>query len=291
MNERSEGGGVRLEHETPEGAVADGGAAAQGETRKEEATHTSHLSAHTSVSRRRALQVLGAVPIGIMLQQQQQPTPPAPQQPRQPHTTPNQPAHDTSQPERNGSQARNHFFTAKEMRTLRVLADDIIPADARSPSATAVGVPAFIDFHLSVEETSKGDRTAWRGGLRWLDTESRARFGVPYAAAKTAQRHQILDDVSFPNGLPAGTSSSAALSALPHALRYGAAFFARARDMVAAGFFSTPQGWKDLRYVGNVANPEWRGCPEPALAKLGVSYEEYEASLAARRRSSAASND
>jgi hypothetical protein len=31
-------------------------------------------------------------------------------------------------------------------------------------------------------------------------------------------------------------------------------------------------GWKDLQYMGNVFH-HWDGCPQPALAKLGVSYD------------------
>jgi hypothetical protein len=31
-------------------------------------------------------------------------------------------------------------------------------------------------------------------------------------------------------------------------------------------------GVKDLQYQGNVARPEWPGCPPEALAKLGVAY-------------------
>ena len=225
-----------------------------------------------SLSRRRALKVLGVAPLAGAMGMLQQQTPPAPQQPVQPHTTPNQPARDTTQPERAGAGAKRHFFTAKEMRTLHVLADDVIPADHRSPSATAVGVPAFIDYNLAVEETSKAERTAWRGGLRWLDTESRRRFGAPYAAATTAQRHALLDDISFPNGMPQGVPQGG----IAPALQPGAAFFSRARDMIAAGFFSTPQGWKDLQYQGNVFNPGWKGCPQPALDKLGVSYAVME---------------
>jgi hypothetical protein len=32
-------------------------------------------------------------------------------------------------------------------------------------------------------------------------------------------------------------------------------------------------GIEDLRYIGNVPNPNWNGCPPEALARLGVSYE------------------
>jgi hypothetical protein len=143
---------------------------------------------------------------------------------------------------------------------VRVLADDVIPRDERSGSATDAKVPEFMDYNLSVEETTRETRVAWRGGLRWMDTESRRRFGVPYAAASTGQRHQILDDIAWAD------------RARPE-MRHGAVFFARFRDMAAAGFFSSAIGFKDLQYVGNAFVPVWNGCPEAALRKLGVSYD------------------
>jgi gluconate 2-dehydrogenase gamma chain len=208
------------------------------------------------MSRRRALTVLGAAPlvgVGTLIQQQQQ------QQTRQTHEAPNQPARDTKQPP--PAPPRQRFFTARELRTVRVLADDIIPRDERSGSATDAKVPEFMDFHLSVEETPRETRVAWRGGLRWLDRESRKRFGVPYASASASQRHQILDDIAW-------------ASRVRPPLRQGAAFFARFRDMVAAGFFSSAIGYRDLHYMGNTFVPQWNGCPEAALRKLGVSYGE-----------------
>ena len=209
------------------------------------------------LSRRAALKVLGVVPLagGALLWQQQQG---AQQAPRQTHEAPNQPATDTKQPAR--APRQNKFFTAREYRTVRVLADDVIPRDTRSGSASDAGVPAFIDANLARSDTGVEARTAWRGGLRWLDAESRDRFGVAYAAATPAQRNQILDDISWPDRVR------------PE-MRHGAAFFARARDMIAAGFFSSAIGVKDLQYQGNTMIPVWNGCPEPALRKLGVSYD------------------
>ena len=209
------------------------------------------------LSRRAALKVLGAVPLAgafVWQQQQQQ----GQQAPRQTHEAPNQPAADTKRPPR--APRQNKFFTAREQRTVRVLADDIIPRDARSGSATDAGVPAFLDHNLASPETSVEMRTQWHGGLRWIDTESRRRFGVAYAAATAAQRHQILDDIAYPDRVR------------PE-FQPGAVFFMRFRDMVAAGFFSSAIGVRDLRYQGNTAMPTWTGCPEPALRKLGVSYD------------------
>ena len=209
------------------------------------------------LSRRAALKVLGVVPLAgafVWQQQQQQ----GQQAPRQTHEAPNQPAADTKRPPRAPRQSK--FFTARETRTVRVLADDIIPRDARSGSATDAGVPAFLDHNLASPETSVEMRTHWHGGLRWIDTESRRRFGVAYAAATAAQRHQLLDDIAYPDRVRPEHQP-------------GAAFFMRFRDMVAAGFFSSAIGVKDLQYQGNTAMPTWTGCPEPALQKLGVSYD------------------
>jgi hypothetical protein len=208
------------------------------------------------VSRRAALKVLGSVPIaGAMMGGSafaQQGTAAGAQQPKQTHEAPAQGTPPQSAPKR-------AFFTAAEWRTVSVLADDIIPADARSGSATQAGVPAFIDYHLSVPEASEDTRLAVRGGLAWLNTESRKRFRRNYATLSQAQRNQLLDDIAWPKQVKPEFS-------------HGAAFFTRMRDLVGMGFFSSAMGWKDLRYEGNVFNPDWQGCPEPAMQKLGVSH-------------------
>ena len=210
------------------------------------------------ISRRRALTILGAAPVASVLQQTPPQQPTGTPKPPATHTAPNQPSADTKigQP----SQPKARVLNQREMRTLRVLADDIIPRDERSGSATDAGVPAFVDYHLSVEETTPETRTQWKGGLRWLDNESLRRFNKTYASATQAERHQILDDIAYPDRVK------------PE-FRAGASFFGRARDMIGAGFFSSAIGHKDLRYIGNTFNPNWNGCPPEALAKLGVSYE------------------
>jgi len=206
------------------------------------------------VTRRAALKVLGAVPlVGALGWVQQPAAPPV----RQGHEAPAQPAQGMGTPP--SSAPKRVFFTAAEYRTVGILADDILPRDERSPSATEAGVPAFIDFNMSVPEASEESRVAMRGGLQWLDIETRRRFRVAYAKASTTQRHAILDDISWPDKAPPTMS-------------HGVAFFNRFRDMVASGFFSSAAGWKDLQYQGNVFNPGWNGCPEAALKKLGVTY-------------------
>jgi gluconate 2-dehydrogenase gamma chain len=215
----------------------------------------------TPVSRRVALKVLGTVPIaGAMMGSSafaQQGTAAGAQQPKQTHEAPFPPEHGQGTPPK--SAPKRAFFTAAEWRTVGVLADDIIPRDGKSGSATDAGVPAFIDYHLSVPEASEDTRVAIRGGLAWLNTESRKRFRRSYATLSQAQRNQILDDIAWPK------------RAKPE-FSHGTAFFTRMRDLVGMAFFSSAIGWKDLQYVGNVFNPDWKGCPEPAMQKLGVSF-------------------
>jgi hypothetical protein len=151
------------------------------------------------------------------------------------------------------------FFTPHEFATVTVLADLVIPADDRSGGASEAGAPAYIDFALREVEDDVM-RLALRGGLAWLDAESERRFGRTFVDAAPSQRIAILDDIAW----PARTAP---------ALANGAAFFSDLRDLVATAFWSSRIGVRDLRYQGNQALPEWAGCPDAALRKLGVSYQ------------------
>ncbi len=148
------------------------------------------------------------------------------------------------------------FFTPEEYATVIVLADLTLPADERGPSATEAGVPAFIDFVMSEE---MDNRERMRTGLAWLDTASQARFGVPFVSASEADQKTILDDIAWPKQAT-------------EEFREPAAFFNEFRGLTATGYWSSKVGVEDLKYIGNTFVTEWKGCPEPQLKKLGVSY-------------------
>jgi hypothetical protein len=153
------------------------------------------------------------------------------------------------------------FFTADEWKTVSLLADYVIPKDEISGSATDAKVPEYMDFLLADKEASDSSKVAMRGGLAWLDLECDERFGTTFLKSTDAQRRQVLDEIAWP------------ARAKPE-MSQGVAFFTRFRDLTASGFFSSEMGWKDVRYVGNVMNPNWNGCPPEALSKLGVTGEE-----------------
>jgi hypothetical protein len=163
------------------------------------------------------------------------------------------------------------FFNPHEWKTLRVLVDYIIPRDERSGSATDAKVPEYIDYLLAEKDASQTTQVAMQGGLAWLDTESRKRFQKAFIDASDAERRQVLDDIAYP------------AKAKPD-MGYGVAFFNRVRDMTASGFFSSAMGWKDLQYIGNVFNPGYDGCPQPALDKLGVSYDVMQSRVSPQER-------
>jgi hypothetical protein len=201
------------------------------------------VSSDGAISRRRMLQVLGAVPVAAALS---------------PATALEQAA--TSQTVATTAQAAPRFFSQHEWKTVRVLVDYIIPRDDVSGSATDAKVPEYMDYLLAEKDANPATQVAMRGGLAWIDTESQRRFGKTFVDANDAQRRQLLDDIAYPPKAPAGMS-------------YGVAFFNRLRDMTASGFYSSAIGWKDLQYIGNVFNPGYDGCPPAALEKLGVSYD------------------
>jgi len=152
------------------------------------------------------------------------------------------------------------FFTTHEWKTVGVLADLIIPDDDHSGCATDAKIPEYMDWLMADEEESRDGRTSMRGGLAWIDLQARIRFGKTFVAATDAQRRQILDDIAWPK------------KAKPE-MSQGVAFFNRFRDLTASGFFSSEMGYKDVRFVGNVFNPGYNGCPPEAMAKLGVSHD------------------
>lgn len=158
-----------------------------------------------------------------------------------------------------GTSFQPAFFTPHEFATVRVLADLVIPKDERSASATDAGVPEFMDFMMREDEPER--QLAMRGGLAWLDTQCQKRFGRTFLECADSERTAVLDDIAWPE------------RAAPP-LSHGVAFFNSFRDLTATGFWTSRMGMADLQYLGNEFVPEWKGCPEEALRKLGVHYAE-----------------
>ena len=103
-------------------------------------------------------------------------------------------------------------------------------------------------------------QTAMRGGLAAIDRLCEERFDKRFLVCSAQERRAVLDDIAFPAKATPATSQVVA-------------FFSSFRDLTASGFWSSKMGVDDLQYDGNTFVAQWKGCPEEALKKLGVSYE------------------
>jgi hypothetical protein len=149
-------------------------------------------------------------------------------------------------------------FNDAQRATAAVLCDLIIPADDQSPAASKVGVVDFIDEWISAPyPDNRKDKPIVIDGLEWLDVESQQRYSKTFVALSGTQRVEICDEISAPK--PAARLAQAA------------AFFTRFRALTAGGYYTTPVGMKDLRYVGNVAMTTFEGPPPEVLKKLGLA--------------------
>ncbi len=218
----------------------------------------------TKISRRTALELLGAAPAAAAIVW----TPAEAEQAHEHATQALNKAQTTAIP------FKPKFFTAHEYPTVGVMVDLIIPRDERSGSATEAGVPEFMDFMMTDQPRRQ---VAMRGGLALVDRLSQERFGTTFVRATDAQRRQLLDVIAFTTGdersLESGPGGGrSAESGVTQAI----AFFNSFRDLTATGFFTSKMGIADLQYQGNVFVSEWDGCPGEALRKLGVSYDTKE---------------
>lgn len=149
-------------------------------------------------------------------------------------------------------------LTAAQRRLAAILADIILPADDRSPSASAVGVVEFIDEWVSAPyPVHRQDRALLLGGFEWLDAEAKRRSGKEFSDLDRNGRHGLCDDIC--DEARVGAAYAAA-----------AKFFARYRDLTAGGFYSTPAGRKDLNYIGNVPLARFEGPPAALLKAMGL---------------------
>ena len=150
-------------------------------------------------------------------------------------------------------------LTGPQRDRCTLLCDTILPADAVSPSASQVGVVDLIDEWISAPyPVQRNDRDLVLKGLDWMDAQAQHRFSKPLVEIATQQVHQICDDICF---VP---------QAKPEFLE-AARFFARYRDLTTGGFYTSPQGRADLRYIGNTPLPRFDGPPLEVLKKVGLA--------------------
>jgi hypothetical protein len=147
-------------------------------------------------------------------------------------------------------------FNQAQRRLAGGLCDLIIPEDAHSPGASAVGVVDFIDEWVSAPyPDNRRDHPLVLEGFKWLDAEAARRGGDSFATLGVDRQRGICDQICDPARAKKAHGAAAR-------------FFARYRDLTAGAFYSTPAGRKDLDYIGNVPLKHFDGPPTELLKKL-----------------------
>ena len=158
-------------------------------------------------------------------------------------------------------------MTDAQLRLTRALADLIVPADERSPSAGEVGVQDFIDEWVSAPYAGQqADRAVIFDGLAWIEQEAMDRTGgARFVDTVASTRAAILDDIAYKDRVKPGLEAQAA-------------FFGKLRFLVMSAFYATREGWADIGYMGNAPTggaypgppPEAMAHLEAGLARLGI---------------------
>ncbi len=146
---------------------------------------------------------------------------------------------------------------AAQRRTVATLSDTILPAEGEFPAASKLGVVEFIDEWISAPYPQmSADREQILEGLTSLEEEAQRRFKKPFTDLTARQIASICDDLASVQA--------------KQGFERPTAFFQRFKQLVAAGYYTTPQGMKDIGYVGNVPLAKYEGPPKEVLERIGV---------------------
>lgn len=150
-------------------------------------------------------------------------------------------------------------FSPLQHRTAEALCGLILPGDERSPSAASLKVQDFIDEWISAPyPAQRADKDLLLDGLDWLEGESRRQTSKGF--------HELDGD-----GQRALCDPLCGLAAAPAGLAHRAAFFSRFRTLAVGGFYTTPEGVKDLQFMGDSPSATFDGPSQDILTRLGLT--------------------
>ena len=135
------------------------------------------------------------------------------------------------------------ILTPDQLQTAAILADFILPASATAPSASALGIPDFIDEWVSAPDP---DQVASRSKI----VPGLSDLGRKVLKASAADR-------------------TTALEAL-----HGTPFFISFRKLTVGAYYTTEAGFKDIGYIGNVARVSDPGPSEAVKAALELELKK-----------------
>lgn len=150
-------------------------------------------------------------------------------------------------------------LNAAQRSTAAALSDLIIPAEGDWPAASSLGAVEFVDEWISAPYPQMSqDRPLIVDGLAWLESEAQRRYQQTFPDLTLERATRICDDICpGPNVKPEYERTTA--------------FFVRFRQLAAAAYYTTPQGMRDIGYVGNIPLARYEGPPAEVLKKIGLA--------------------
>jgi hypothetical protein len=158
-------------------------------------------------------------------------------------------------------------LTDDQLAAFAVLADLLIPREGDLPSASEVGVVEVLDEWVSAPyPNQQAHRALLLSGIAWCDAESERRFARPFSAAVASEQLSIIADLDDPTGTPE--------------LEGPRQFFAGLRTLVAGAYYSSPEGVRELGYLGNTPiSGEWPGPSAEAMTHLREQLKQLDLEL------------
>jgi gluconate 2-dehydrogenase gamma chain len=186
-----------------------------------------------------------------------------------------QQVHRAAEAAKSGGAYTPQALTAHEFATVHRLAELIIPADDVSGSAVEAGAPEFIDVLCSGSGTLAD---IYRGGILWLDNYVLKEHGERFVDGTAEQQDAVLAklvEAEAALGERKPTYRRAAentgyreyLTEPAPGLAPGARFFDWVRKMTVDAFYTSPIGYKDVGYMGNIGMTKYE-VPDEVIAYL-----------------------
>jgi gluconate 2-dehydrogenase gamma chain len=126
------------------------------------------------------------------------------------------------------------LFTTHQSDTVATIAELIIP-QTETAGAKAAGVPVFIDTVIADADPPERDR--FLRGLDEIDAEARAKCGVDFVAATSAQQRSLVESISTTD------------------------FFKTIKTLTITGYYTSRIGMREeLGDDGRTIFPDYAGC-------------------------------
>ena len=144
------------------------------------------------------------------------------------------------------------FLNAQQNETLTALGEAIIPA-TDTPGAKAALVNRFLDLVLSVlpSETQR----ELLASLTWFDTGATERYKATLVNLSDEDQQDFMNLVAWPHTHLRWGKSDANFDGHEH--------FERMKKWIAAAYYSSPIGLKELGWDGWAARGIFQGCEHP----------------------------